>query len=35
MKRSYGNVSVASIELDVAAYEQVTKLSEELGINVK
>jgi len=33
VKRSYGNVSVASIELDVAAYEQVTKLSEELGID--
>jgi 3-hydroxyisobutyrate dehydrogenase-like beta-hydroxyacid dehydrogenase len=33
VKRSYGDVSVASIELDVAAYEQVTKLSEELGID--
>jgi 3-hydroxyisobutyrate dehydrogenase-like beta-hydroxyacid dehydrogenase len=33
VKRSYDDVSVASIELDVAAYEQVTKLSEELGID--
>jgi hypothetical protein len=33
VKRSYGDVSVASIEVDVALYEQVTKLSEELGID--
>ncbi len=32
-KRSYDDVSVCSIEVDVAAYEQVTKLSEEFGID--
>jgi len=32
-KRSYDDISVCSIEVDVAAYEQVTKLSEELGID--
>ena len=32
-KRSYDDISVCSIEVDVAAYEQVTKLSAELGID--
>ncbi len=32
-KRSYDDISVCSIEVDVAAYEHVTKLSEELGID--
>ena len=32
-KRSYDDISVCSIEVDVAAYEQVAKLSEELGID--
>ena len=32
-KRSYDDVSVCSIEVDVEAYGQVTKLSEELGID--
>ncbi len=32
-KRSYDDVSVCPIEIDVAAYEQVAKLSEELGVN--
>ncbi len=32
-KRSYDDISVCSIEVDVAAYEQVTNLSAELGID--
>ena len=32
-KRSYDDVSVCSIEVDVEAYGQVTKLSDELGID--
>ncbi len=32
-KRSYDDISVCSIEVDVAAYEQVTNLSAELGVD--
>ena len=32
-KRSYDDISVCPIEIDVAAYEQVAKLSEELGVD--
>jgi 3-hydroxyisobutyrate dehydrogenase-like beta-hydroxyacid dehydrogenase len=33
VKRSYGDISVAPIEVDAALYEQVATLSEELGID--
>jgi 3-hydroxyisobutyrate dehydrogenase-like beta-hydroxyacid dehydrogenase len=34
-KRSYDDISIAPIEVDAALYEQVAKLSEELGVDAE
>ena len=34
-KRSYDDISIAPIEVDAALYEQVSKLSEELGVDAE